>query len=69
MLKLLAFITLCYFNYFMLKIYSVVTNKFIRLEKLHLITRAVLTIIFTLLWVSLVVMIILTIRYCILVII
>ena len=65
MLKLFAFITLCYINYSVLTAFSVWTNRFIRVKELPLFKRVVYTTIFTLLWISLVVMLILTIAYCI----
>lgn len=65
MLKLFAFITLCYINYSALTAFSVWTNRFIRVKELPLFKRVAYTTIFTLLWLSLVVMITLTIVYCI----
>lgn len=65
MLKLFAFITLCYINYSALTAFSVWTNRFIRVKELPLFKRVAYTTIFTLLWLCLVVMITLTIVYCI----
>ena len=65
MLKLFALITLCYINYSALTAFSVWTNRYIRVKELPLFKRVVYTTIFTLLWLSLVVMLILTIAYCI----
>ena len=68
MLKLFALITLCYINYSVLTVFSVWTNRYIRVKELPLFKRVAYTTIFTLLWLSLVVMLILTIRYCVLII-
>ena len=65
MLKLFAFITLCYINYSALTAFSVWTNRYIRVKELPIFKRVAYTTIFTLLWLSLVVMLILTIAYCI----
>ena len=65
MLKLFAFITLCYINYSALTAFSVWTNRYIRVKELPLFKRVAYTTFFTLLWLSLVVMLILTIAYCI----
>ena len=65
MLKLFALITLCYINYSALTAFSVWTNRYIRVKELPLFKRVAYTTIFTLLWLSLVVIIALTIAYCI----
>ena len=65
MLKLFAFITLCYINYSALTAFSVWTNRYIRVKELPLFKGVAYTTIFTLLCLSLVVMLILTIAYCI----
>ena len=65
MLKLFALITLCYINYSALTAFSVWTNRSIKVKELPLFKRVAYTTIFTLLWLCLVVMITLTIAYCI----
>ena len=69
MLKLFAFITLCCINYYVLDAFSVwIINRPIKVKELPHFKIVTYATIFTLLLLSLVVMLIMTIRYCVLII-